>query len=278
MITFLSKAPDTVAAFQRQIKLGLIDPSDAKAVESALFALLLAESDVGEITLTHGEQTGFNEDGAIQLAATPRWQLSVVRSMDEKDGEYLWSRHVYQENATFVADRRILERNSTLGAPSISPESGTLVSDPTLHLTFTTPASRDFYGQLLWSDLHWSQLGANQPQDRRDIEVSVQQTVADASDKFAGVIRVGLLRRAARPGGAAQTHAGEEPDPHRIFLSDREGRLDYARCWLRPGRGFGEDLRIAPADLAPEIAQCARRTEAASGRREYAGRIGKFSP
>ena len=254
VITFLSKAPDTVAAFQRQIKLGLIDPSDAKAVESALFALLLAESDVGEITLTHGEQTGFNEDGAIQLAATPRWQLSVVRSTDEKDGEYLWSRHVYQENATFVADRRILERNSTLGAPSISPESGTLVSDPTLHLTFTTPASRDFYGQLLWSDLHWSQLGANQPQDRRDIEVSVQQTVADASDKFAGVIRVGLLAEQLDRAVQLKLTPAKEPDPHRIFLSDRDGRLITRGVGSDRAEVSGEDLRIAPADLAPEIA------------------------
>jgi len=254
VMTFLSKAPDTVAAFQRQIKLGLIDPSDAKAVESALFALLLAESDIGEITLTHGEQTGFNEDGAIQLAATPRWQLSVVRSTDEKDGEYLWSRHVYQENATFVADRRILERNSTLGAPSISPESGTLVSDPTLHLTFTTPASRDFYGQLLWSDLHWSQLGANQPQARRDIEVSVQQTVADASDKFAGVIRVGLLAEQLDRAVQLKLTPAKEPDPHRIFLSDRDGRLITRGVGSDRAKVSGEDLRIAPADLAPEIA------------------------
>ena len=276
--TFLSKAPDTVAAFQRQIKLGLIDPSDAKAVESALFALLLAESDISEITLTCGEQTGFNEDGAIQLAATPRWQLSVVRSTDKKDGEHLWSRYIYQENAAFVADRRILQRNSTLGAPSISRESGTLVSDPTLHLTFTTPASRDFYGQLLWSDLHWSQLDANQPQDRRDIEVSVQQTVADASDKFAGVIRVGLLAEQLDRAVQLKLTPAKEPDPHRIFLSDLDGQLITRGVGSDRAKVSGDDLRIAPADLAPEIASALAEPKLRAVERKYAGRIRKFSP
>src|ERR1700704_2397192 len=78
--SFLSTAPDAVAAFQRQIQLGLVDLNDPKAVESTLFMSLLAENDVGEITLTRAEQTGFDQDGAIQLAATPRWQLSVARS------------------------------------------------------------------------------------------------------------------------------------------------------------------------------------------------------
>ena len=56
--SFLRKAPDTVAVFQRQIELGFVDPADPKAVESALFELLLARNDVSEITVTHGEQSG----------------------------------------------------------------------------------------------------------------------------------------------------------------------------------------------------------------------------
>jgi len=251
---FLSIAPNTVAAFQREIKLGLVDPNDPRAVESALFTLLLAKSDVGEITLTHGKQTGFDENGVIQLAATPRWQLSVVRSTDEKGGEHLWSRYIHQENAGFVADRRILEPNSALGASSTSRETGGTVSDPTSHLTFTTPASRDFYGQLLWSDLHWSQLGANQPQEHREIEVSVQQTVADASHEFSGVIRVGLLVEQLDRAVQLELTSPEEPDPHRIFLCDREGRLITRGAGSDRAKLSGEDLRIEPADLAPEIA------------------------
>ena len=250
--SFLSKAPDTVAAFQQQIKLGLVDPSDPRAVESALFALLLAKSDVSEITLTHGEQTGFDEDGAIQLAPVPRWQLSVVRSRDERGVEQFWGRHVRQENGAFVAHRRIFE--SVPAAPPVSRKTSTTVSDPTSHLTFATPASRDFYGQLLWSDLHWSELDANEPQEHRDIEVSVQQTVADASNKFAGVIRVGLLAEQLDRAVQLKLTPAQEPDPHRIFLSDRAGRLITRGAGSDRAKVSGEDLRIAPADLAPEIA------------------------
>ena len=90
--SFLKKAPDTVAVFQRQIKLGFVDPADPKAVESALFELLLAKADVSEITVTYAEQTGFDADGEIQLAAVPRWQVSVVRSINAQGDELLWSR------------------------------------------------------------------------------------------------------------------------------------------------------------------------------------------
>jgi adenylate cyclase len=253
--SFLSKAPDTVSAFQQQIKLGLVNPSDPQAVESALFALLLAKSEVSEITLTHGEKIGFNEEGAIQLARVPRWQLSAVRSTDKEGAEHFWSRYVRQEDGAFVAYRRTLQPGWNLIGPPASREVSTTVSDPTSHLTFTTPASRDFQGRLLWSDLHWSQLGANQPQEQRDIEVSVQRTVADASDKFAGVIRVGLLAEQLDRVVQLKLTPAKEPDPHRIFLSDRDGRLITRGVGSDRAKLSGEDLRIAPVDLAPEIAR-----------------------
>ena len=65
--------------------------------------------------------------------------------------------------------------------------------DLTTHLTFATPANKEFQGELLWSDLHWSELDTTQRDDERTVEVSVQQTISDAVDKFAGVARVGLL-------------------------------------------------------------------------------------
>ena len=248
--SFLRKAPDTVAVFQRQIKLGLVDPADPKAVESALFELLLAKTDVSEITVTCGEQTGFDANGAIQIAAAPRWQVSVVRSTTAQGDELLWSRYVHQEDSGFVADRRTLEPGV---APSLLNRERSLnVSDPTAHLTFTTPASRDFYGQLLWSDLHWSQLDADQAQ--REIEVSVQQTIANASDKFAGVIRVGLLAHQLNRAVQLKLTQAQEPDPHRIFLADRDGRLITRGVDSDRAEVSGEDLRIAPTDLAPEIA------------------------
>ncbi|MGB7793040.1 MAG: adenylate/guanylate cyclase domain-containing protein [Terrimicrobiaceae bacterium] len=252
--SFLSRAPDTVSAFQRQIDLGLIDPDNPRAVESALFALLLAEEGVSEITFTHGRQTGFDEDGEMRLAPEPRWQFSVVRSTGDSGAEHFWSRHVRQENGVFVSYRRMLQPESNSGIPPAGEETTTVVTDPTSHLTFATPANQDYYGQLLWSDLHWSQLDANEPQESREIEVSVQKTVEDAAGKFAGVIRVGLLAEQLDRAVQLRLTPSQEPDPHRIFLSDRDGRLITRGVSTDRATLSGEDLRIAPSDLAPEIA------------------------
>jgi adenylate cyclase len=252
--SFLSKAPDTASAFREQIKFGLVDPSDARAVEAALFTLLLAKSDLGEITFTHAEQTGFNEEGAIQLAPAPRWQISVVRSTDGKGGQHLWIRHVRQENGSFFAYRRMLESDLVQAGDATPQGTRTVVTDPTSHLTFTTPASRDFHGQLLWSDLHWSQLDADQSQADKEIEVSVQQTVESSSGRFAGVIRVGLLAEQLDRVVQLKLTPGQAPDPHRIFLSDREGRLITRGVGSDRATVSGADLRITPADLVPEIA------------------------
>jgi hypothetical protein len=75
---FLGTAPEALAAFQRQLTLSLVNPDDPASVEAALFALLLAEKNVGEVTFTRAEQTGFDAQGGIELAPDPRWQLSVV--------------------------------------------------------------------------------------------------------------------------------------------------------------------------------------------------------
>ena len=107
---FLEKAPNAVRQFQDEVHLGLLNPRDRPAAEAALFGLLLADEDLGELTLTYGTQTGFGPepDGDIVLAAEGRGQLSVVRSTESGTEARFWSRHVYQENGVFVADRRDL--------------------------------------------------------------------------------------------------------------------------------------------------------------------------
>jgi adenylate cyclase len=252
--SFLAKAPDTASAFQQQINFGFVNPSDPAAVEAALFSLLVSKSDLGEITFTHAEQIGVNEEGAIQLAPAPRWQISVARSTDGKGVQHFWSRHVRQENGAFVAYRRTLEPRRDQSLREAAAETRTVVTDPTSHLTFTTPASKDFYGQLLWSDLHWSQLDSHQIAEHPAIEVSVQQTVENESGKFAGVIRVGLLAEQLDRAVQLKLTPAGMPDPHHIFLSDRDGRLITRGVASDRAQLSGEDLRIAPPDLAPEIA------------------------
>ena len=251
--SFLAKAPNSASAFQEQIRLGLVDPGDPKAVESALFAMLLAVNDISEITFTHGDQLGFDNDGAIELAPAPRWQLSVIRSTDAAGKQQFWSNHVSQEDGGYVARRRMLEENPGPGPRSTAAEVARNAADPTAHLTFLTPASRDFFGQLLWSDLHWSQLDANETGKNRNVEVSVQQAVTNAANHFAGVIRVGLLAEQLDRAVRLRLTPGEEPDPHRIFLSDREGRLITRGVDSDKPEVSGEDIRIDPANLPTEI-------------------------
>ena len=251
---FLSKAPETLRQFQRELNRGLLDARDPLAVEPALFGLLLANSDIGELTFTYGEQIGFDESGALQLAATPRGQLSVVRELAVKGEDRFWSRHIRQKVGVFVADRRELEPTARFSALPLRRESRAEIPDPTSHATFITPAREDFFGRLLWSDLHWSQLDAELPQSQRRAEVSVQQAITDAGGKFVGVLRVGLLTRQLDRAVQLRLAPAGQADPHRIFICDAQGRLVTPLSPADQLREFDQDLRIAPINLPPEVA------------------------
>ena len=251
--SFLSKAPRAVQQFQRELNRGLLDPHDPLAIERALFALLLSDQDIDEFTFTYGEKISFAEDGALQLAAAPRGQLSVLRGRGAKGEDRFWSRYIHQESAAFVTDRRELEAISSFTASAFRREPGPTVPDPTSHPTFTTPAQKDFYGRILWSDLHWSQLDAGLPESQRRVEVSVQQVVTDLAGKFVGVVRVGLLAQQLDRAVQLQLAPPGQPDPHRIFICDADGRLITPITPSDRLQEFGDDLRIAPVGLPPQI-------------------------
>jgi adenylate cyclase len=252
--SFLAKAPDAVEQFQQEVDQGLVDARDPQAVEPALLALLLSARDITEITLTYGKEIGFAEDGALQLAATPRGQVSVVRALSDKEEARFWSRHIHQENGAFVADRRECEASSRFSTLPLRREAGPVISDPTLHATFSTPASENFSGRLLWSDLHWSQLDADLPEAQRRVEVSVQRVVADGAGEFLGVLRVGLLAQQLDRAVQLKLAAAGQVDPHRIFICDPAGHLITRLSPSDRLQDLDGDLRIAPASLPPEIA------------------------
>jgi adenylate cyclase len=247
---FLEVAPDVVAQFQREVRHGVLNASDPHSVEAGLFTLLLANDDLGEITFTYGTETGFNDDGEVTLAPDARGQWSLIRDQG-KDGEpRLWSRHVYQEGAGFVAERRDLSGRTPFASSAWVRETGGNFADPTGHPTFVTPARKDFRGRALWSDLSWSQLDADLPKERRRVEVSVQQSVTDAAGKFLGVLRVGLLtERLDEKVGEVLGHDVEN-DPRRAFLCDSQGRLITPTDRLDE---LDDALRISPDALPPEI-------------------------
>ena len=128
----LSKAPAAVQQFQREVNGGLVDARDLLAIEPALFTLLLSDRDIGEVTLTYGDKIGFDEDGALQLAARSRGQLSVVHTPNTKGEDQFWSRHIHEEVGGFVADRRELEPTPRFATLPSRRESGAPIPDPTL--------------------------------------------------------------------------------------------------------------------------------------------------
>ena len=251
---FLSKAPDAVEQFQQEVDRGLVDARDPLAIEPTLFTLLLSTRDMAEMTFTYGKKIDFDEHGALRLATTPRGQVSVVRASTAKQEDRFWSRHIRQENGAFVADRRELDPSSHFSEQPLHRESGAAISDPTTHATFATPAREDFSGQLLWSDLHWSQLDAGLPEAQRRVEVSVQQVITDAAGEFAGVLRVGLLTQQLDRAIQLKLAPPGRTDPHRIFICDGAGHLVTRLSPSDQLQDFDGDLRIAPTKLPPEVA------------------------
>ncbi len=247
------RRPKTARQFQLELNRGLVDGRDPVAIESAQFGLLLSNRDISEVTFTYAVQTGFDANGNIQLAASPRGQISVMRGADDRGQERWWSRHVRQEGERFVAESRELESSARFSALPLRREGTTDIPDPTLHPTFMTPASQNFFGQLLWSDLHWSQLDAQLPATQRRAEVSVQQAITDAEGNFAGVLRVGLLTQQLDRAVQLRLAPPGRTDPHRIFICDAEGRLITPLSASDRLQEFGDDLRIASKNLPPEV-------------------------
>ena len=273
---FLSVAPNAVLQFQQQVSRGLVDGADLESIERALLALLLSKPDLGELTLTFGTKIGFDENGAMILAKSPRGQLSAVRAQDASGSEGIWYRQVYQENGKFFADRRVVPPDKPFGPSPSRRDTGETVPDPTLHLTFITPAREDLYGQLLWSDLHWSQLDSGLPEAQRHAEVSVQKVINTANGRFLGVLRVGLRTRQLDRAVSIRLEPPGENDPHHIFLCDARGRLITR---ISPSDRLvpsGEDLRIESAALPPEVAHALSDTklrDAVADARTVSGRF-----
>jgi len=250
---FLAGAPERVRQFQAEIGNGLVEPRDPGSVEAALFAQLLADPNLGELSLTYGEEKGFDSEGQIILEDTPRGEMSVSRETSAA-GDRFWSRHVHLDGGAFVADRRELRPGSSFRALPVVREQTGVLPDPTGHLTFKSPARRQAEGQLLSSDLHWSQLDDVLPEQKRRVEVSVQQVVRDSAGKFVGVFRVGLLTHQLDRAVQIQIASSGQSDPHQIFICDPEGRLITRLTPSDTLVEFEDALRISSAKVPAEVA------------------------
>ncbi len=253
--SYLSEAIVAVDDFEKHTRYGLVDLHNPQSIRAALLSLLLANDNISEASFTSGESRGFDADGNIRLVPSTRQQITVFRtSSPQQEAPPFICRQITARGDRFVSQSRLFQEkthNWEITPPLPYPD------DPTASLTFQTPASRAFYGQLLWTDLYWSQFDEALPEAQRRVEISVQKTVDDAGGRFAGVIRIGLLNeqvtRAIRYDiGAANSR---QESPYRIFLCDNAGGLITGfNSGDRIVADSDGDLRVVPKDLPPEVA------------------------
>jgi adenylate cyclase len=234
----LDSAPRAVEKFQRQMHYGITDPRKADSVEAGLLSLLIANERISEASFTYARSTGFDKNGNLAVVPQSAGEVSVYRT---PGSDTITSMRTWWEKGKYLAESHPLPSSS--GHPGSSE-----VPDPTSHLTFQAPASRESNGNLLWTDLHYSQLDDNLPEAERRVEVSVQQAINDPQGNFAGVIRLGLAKD--QIDRAIQVHLSgseDEKDEHQFFLCDNAGRLIAG-----PGTNHiivtGDDLRVAYDD------------------------------
>ncbi len=236
----------------RALRFGALRTDDAQAVEARLFSELLDHPTLSDITFTHGTIDGYDGAGQARLAPGDRWQITVChRSADP--GSPLFTRRTTvtgADDGRFIAYVRRRPRGGGLLSAPFELEGDS--ADPTSHPTFTTTVSQSFYGKAIWSDLSYSELDASLPDSQRRVVVTVQQAVEDTPGHFSGVLRAGLLTQTID--ALPQLERANGDDPVRVFLCDSLGRL-VARLGPEDRlQAMGDDLRIAPWQVPPQIA------------------------
>ena len=243
--TYLEEAPMAVGHFEQEVTYGLIDPRDSESIKNGLLSLLLANDNISEATLTYTKGKGFDSNGNFITNQASAGQVAVLRA---SIGDTFVGRKTWFNSSQFVSQALALPGDTQI-APSVSAS-----VDPTTHPTFQTTTSRSFYGQIIATDLHWSQIDEKLPEAKRRVEVSVQKAIEDTHGNFVGVLRIGLMK--SQIDGAVQRHitAPGEIDPHLIFICDKQGRLITGFGNRDHVVVSGDDLRIAASDVPPVVA------------------------
>lgn len=284
---YLGQADAAAEAFGARLRAGSCPLDDLAAVESCLFAAAEANPNLSEVTFTHAVRTGFADDGAPRLAAEGRWQISVYRDR-AGDGARLCTRRTWPDAGQFTATVRCRDpARALLAAPPEQPV-GAPVPDPAGHPSFVTPASRDFSGRILRTDLSYAELDAALPEPERRVVVTAMQAIEQSEKRggdttgsaergpLLGVVRVGLLARHIADEVAAIRVNQDRDDPFRIFLCDASGRLVTPLAPDDAPAVVGDDLRIAPHRMPPMIALALRDPALARAAEGGAAALGRF--
>jgi adenylate cyclase len=249
---YLGEAPLAVSHFEQEVKNGLVMPKVPDSVEQCLFSLLLENGNISEATLTYGNVMGMDTDGNVLTDRSTAGQVAVLRSATSGD---IIGRRTWFEGGRFASSSGTLPRRFP---PGMLMETTVPSMDPTSHPTFQTPASKKFFGHLLWADLHWAQIDEILPEPQRRVEVSVQKTIEDAQGHFAGVLRVGLMKSLIDRAVEPHLWEGKQKDPHLIFICDSQGRLITGFGKKNRVADWDEDLRIPAADVPPVVQRALR--------------------
>jgi adenylate cyclase len=251
---YLNQANQVQESFQTEINHDVFNPKDPVAEESSLFALVLRNSNISEVSFTYGEKIGYDAEGNILLAPSGRGEMSLFRTSNASSAP-IDTRSIVQKNGQWVSLLRARsEANRLFGTP-FAPEQAGPIRDPTTDLTFVTPANEQYAGRDIWSDLHWSRIDAdrNLPESERRVEVSLQRTVADAKGNFLGVLRVGLFEQQINKIGQIKLIPNDPNDPHIIFIADSSGELITRLNAADTLKLMGGNLRYSSESAPPQV-------------------------
>jgi adenylate cyclase len=246
---YLGQAPAAAENFESLLRVGLTKPSDLHSLRDGLLSVLLENPDISEATFTFGKRTGYDGTGRAIIDPATVGQVSLFRA---KKGSGLVHRTTWYENGRFLSTHHHL----TLYGQETEVEQPTEVPNPAAHPTFVTPIRRAFYGQLLWTDVHWFALDMELPEAERRAEVSVLKAIEDPPGQFAGVLRIGLFKEAIDR--AIAMPPAVDTKTHSIFLCDSDGRL-IALSGSNHYAVSGDYLRLSSDGAAPQVMDALKR-------------------
>ncbi len=245
----LGSAERTIAHFERQVRLAVVDVDDPVSLERTLFVALVEEDPLSDVTFTRAEEVGYDAAGDARLAPGHRWELSVYRASATDPSSGIASRRIAGNDGTWKVERRDRAPGEPYAAGVFTAAGD--AGDPTTQSTFTAAAARDSEGRALWSDLHWSEID---PRDQDRVVMTVQKAVRDRAGRFVGVLRVSLLTRVIDRATRARVGDDDDAEDHRIFLCDPSGRLVTRLDPSDRLQLFGDDLRFVASREPPEVA------------------------
>ena len=240
---YLDQAPNAAKNFESLLSAGLTSSPGMQSLRDGLLTVLLENPNISEATFTFAQTRGFDARGHVIVDAPSVGQVSLFRARKAAGFVHLTT---WYDTGRFLSTRTHIFLDGRETVPSVPAPAG----DPAANDTFTTPSAKNFYGQLLWTDLHWSWLDEALPQKQRRIEVSVLKAIEYPAGHFIGVLRIGLFKteidKAIDMPSAVDTHT------HSIFLCDSDGRL----IAISGTSGYvtsGDDIRRSAAGAPHQV-------------------------